>query len=273
MTSEALIWLLAGLLIFNVVVLFTVNLFLIRSRRQIKRLRARLDETRRPIGHRAVQAVMTTAARVREQGLVSGLVMGSLEDLTRFVLEDRREIEKVIASDGTATILFSDIESSTALNDEIGDKDWMDVLSSHDALVRAQVGRFGGHVVKSQGDGFMVVFRNPADAVRAGLGIQRGLAATRSRRLRRTPIRVRIGIHTGPVITKERDYFGRNVAMAARVAATAEGGELLVSQDVHDLLEATEEFRFEEYYEVELKGLAGIHTLWIVAGLSESQGK
>ena len=93
-------------------------------------------------------------------------------------------------------------------------------------------------IVKSQGDGYMVVFSTPELAVGASLDIQRALSAKRqrSRQLRRTPIRVRIGLHTGTAIEREGDYFGSNVAMAARVAALADGGEILVTDEIAEAL-------------------------------------
>ncbi len=210
---------------------------------------------------RAMKTVIGTAAKLREQG-VGGLLMTSIDDLSRWAMEDRSEIAQLAADDGTITLFFSDIEGSTALNARLGDKDWVRLLIAHDTLVRAHVERRDGHIVKSQGDGFMVVFGSPTDAVRAGLGIQRSLAVERSRRLGRTPIRVRIGIHEGPVIARDGDFFGQTVAMAARVGAQAEGGEILVTQRVADDLGDDRRFALKDDRAVELKGLPGTHVLW-----------
>ena len=121
-------------------------------------------------------------------------------------------------------------------------------------------------MVKSQGDGYMVVFSTPELALGASLDIQRALSAKRqrSRHLRRTPIRVRIGLHTGTAIERDGDYFGSNVAMAARVAALADGGEILVTDDIADALADRDDLRFIEEDTVELKGLPGEHQLWLV---------
>jgi adenylate cyclase len=162
--------------------------------------------------------------------------------------------------------MFSDIENSTAVNSEIGDEQWVKLLGAHDRLVRTYVDRHRGHIVKSQGDGYMVVFPTPELAIGASLGIQRALSAKRqrSRRLRRTPIRVRIGLHTGTAIEREGDYFGRNVAMAARVASMADGGEVLVTGEIATALADAAGFRFVEDDTVQLKGLPGEHRLWLV---------
>lgn len=162
-------------------------------------------------------------------------------------------------------IFFSDIQGSTALNTEMGDQDWVNLLIAHDALVRARVDRWQGHIVKSQGDGFMIVFGSLGDAARAGLAIQRSFAEECWGKRRRTPIRVRIGIHRGHVIARDGDYFGQTVAMAARVGAEAEGGEILVTQEVADELSSERRFALVDERVVELKGLPGTHTLWRLA--------
>lgn len=215
----------------------------------------------------AMKSVVATAHRVRETG-VRGMLLSSIEDLAAWAVEDRQEIDRIAAPDGTVTVMFSDIENSTALNSELGDAQWVKLLEAHDRLVHAQVEKHRGHVVKSQGDGYMVVFRTPELAIGASRGIQEALNAKRqrSRHLRRTPIRVRIGLHTGTAIEREGDYFGRNIAMAARVAAMAEGGQVLVSDEVATTLADHEGVRLVAGDVVQLKGLPGEHQLWRVEG-------
>jgi class 3 adenylate cyclase len=208
-----------------------------------------------------VKAVVETAVRVRDRG-VGGLLMSSLDDLTRWVSEDRAEIARVAGPDGTVTVFFSDIEDSTVLNERLGDAKWVRVLNAHDEVVRRTVNRHGGHVVKSQGDGFMVVFGDPLAAAQSALEIQDGFARPGSRTLRTNPVKVRIGMHRGTVVARDGDYFGRNVAMAARVAAAAHGGEVLVSDDLKDELDGAPGLFLEPHGEVELKGLADRHALW-----------
>ncbi|MDP9332264.1 MAG: adenylate/guanylate cyclase domain-containing protein [Actinomycetota bacterium] len=114
--------------------------------------------------------------------------------------------------------MFSDIADSTALNESLGDKAWLRVLDGHDRIVQREVNADDGHIIKSQGDGFLIAFALPADEMRWAIGIQRALADG-DRRLRGIPVRVRIGIHAGVAVQREGDLFGRNVALAARVAA------------------------------------------------------
>ena len=111
----------------------------------------------------------------------------------------------------------------------------------------------------------LAVLGLPDQAVRAATDIQGELADPGDRRLQDADIRVRIGVHTGVVIARNGDYFGRSVAMAARVASRAEGGEILVSDDVRRALEDDDTFELEPFETVELKGLDGLHELWLVA--------
>jgi class 3 adenylate cyclase len=207
----------------------------------------------------AVRRVVDTATRVRERGVFSGLVMASIEDLTAWAVADRDQIARVAAPDGTVTIMFTDIEDSTPLNEELGDADFVKLIAAHARVVEHQVEKHRGHVVKSQGDGFMMVFRSPADAVDAAMAIQHQSAG--SARRRRTPVRVRVGIHEGTAILKNGDYFGRAVALAARVAAHAQGGQVLVTTPV---VEALQDYEVESIGEFELRGLGGVHELWVV---------
>src|SRR3990170_4364356 len=75
-------------------------------------------------------------------------------------------------------------------------------------------------------------------------------------------LRVRIGLHTGEVIAEEGDFFGKNVILAARIAAQANGGEILVSEGMRDAADEGTELRFDEGRDLELKGLAGMHTVY-----------
>ncbi|MEP6816386.1 MAG: adenylate/guanylate cyclase domain-containing protein, partial [Marmoricola sp.] len=272
--AVAAISLLGGLLVISLIALVVLWVGLRSTLGRVARLEDELDGLRADAAvestlprslqaaERAMRSVIGTAVRMREQG-VTGLLMSSIDDLSRWAMEDRSEIARLAAEDGSVTIFFSDIEDSTALNTELGDQGWVQLLIAHDTLVRAHVERHHGHIVKSQGDGFMIVFGSPSNAARAGIGIQRSLSV-QGRPLRRTSIRVRIGIHAGPAIARDGDYFGQTVAMAARVGAQAAGGQILVTQQVADELAEDGGFVLTEDREVELKGLPGTHVLWRV---------
>lgn len=253
-------------------------LLLVVSRIQLRRARRKLDALSSELGRSrskrvaraaewAVRGAVETAVRVREQG-VGGLMRSSIEELTGLALAERKAIDEVIGEDGTVTILFSDIVDSTQLNEQLGDQAFVALLDAHDELVRRLVEREHGHVVKSQGDGFMIAFGEPDAAIRVATAMQRAITGQKKRALRRTPIRIRIGMHSGTVVAREGDYFGLNVAMAARVAGLAQGGEILASAGVRERVEH-DSFRLR-MPAAELKGIPGKHQLWSVEWTTEN---
>lgn len=172
------------------------------------------------------------------------------------------------APDGTVTILFSDIAGSTVLNSQLGDARWLQLLREHNGLVRRQVAIHGGFEVKTEGDGFMLAFGSARDALRCAAGIQRSLA-DRNARIQSAPdgdadtqIHVRVGVHTGEVLRDENDFFGRHVALAARIASSAQGDEMLVSTLVHELVAPSGEFSFETREQQSFKGFEGLHAVY-----------
>ncbi|WP_091732520.1 adenylate/guanylate cyclase domain-containing protein [Nocardioides scoriae] len=215
----------------------------------------------------AVRTAVQTVSRVREHG-VRGMLLSSIEEFTGWALEARSEIIRVADEDGNVTVFFSDIEGSTALNSEVGDQVWVEVLEAHDRVLEQVVDRHHGHVVKSNGDGHMVVFSSPTLALSAALELQERLSHPRPRALRQHPVKVRIGLHTGTAVERGGDWFGRNVAKAARVASLAEGGEVLVSTELaarlREQVGESADWTLRPTETVTLKGLPGEHTLWLV---------
>jgi class 3 adenylate cyclase len=271
--QSVLVTVLAGVLGVALAVCLAVLAVTLRLLRDARReaatlqqtVESQLVETRNP---RAVQAagrvvtkVVEAASRAREQG-VGRMLLASLDDFTTWAGEQRTAIGRMAAADGTVTILFSDIEGSTALNASLGDARWVRVLGAHDELVETYVEKYRGLIVKTQGDGHMVVFSTPDLALRAALDIQRAFGAkwNTSRELRRTPVKVRIGLHTGTAIERDGDYLGQNVALAARVTAQAAGGEVLVTGEIARA--CGDQFAFTPVEAVELKGFDGEHELW-----------
>lgn len=183
----------------------------------------------------------------------------SIDEVAESVAEERPSLHHGTAPDGTTTVLFSDIEGFTAINDRLGDRQAFEVLKGHNQVVRDQVEAFGGFEVKSQGDGFMVAFSSARQAVLCAIAIQKALRAQGGE-----PVRVRMGLHTGEAIKDADDFFGRNVIFAARIADQAEGGEILVSSLVKELTESGGEFEFENGREVALKGLSGTGKVYSV---------
>jgi class 3 adenylate cyclase len=187
----------------------------------------------------------------------------SVDDVALSVATERPSLRSAAAPDGTVTILFSDIEGSSALNERLGDVRWLELLRAHQTLVRDQVQACGGFEVKSQGDGFMIAFPSARRAIECARAIQTAIARDLGNH-QSGPIHVRIGLHTGEAIRQESDFYGKNVVVAARIADQAKGGEILVSSVVKQLTESAGDVDFEDAREVELAGLAGTHALYRV---------
>ena len=169
--------------------------------------------------------------------------------------------------DGAITLLFSDIEGSTALIEELGERPWFDLLRNHNAIVRGVVGAHEGTVVKSQGDGFMLAFPSAHAALRCAIEVERAFAMGpgEADTGAADALKIRIGAHTGFVIEDSDDFYGRNVILAARIADHACGGEILVSSTAKEYTESDPTFRFEPRGELRLKGLIGEHSVFALA--------
>ena len=135
---------------------------------------------------------------------------------------------------GTVTFLFTDIEGSTGLLQELGDR-YPAVLDEHAAIIRRAVSDGGGVEVSTHGDAFFAVFRSPAGAVGAAVAAQRGLAAHDWSP--GPPVRVRMGAHTGEGALGGDDYAGIDVHRAARIADAAHGGQVLLSDATRGLVQ------------------------------------
>ena len=146
------------------------------------------------------------------------------------------------------TIVFTDVESSTALTQQLGDDQLRVFMRDHERIVRESLAAHGGSEIKALGDGFMVSFPSPTRALECAIAIQRACEAAED-----TPIRVRIGVNAGEPIEEDEDLFGTAVNMAARVAGTAAGGEIVVSDVVRQLV-AGKGFSFESRGPASLRG-------------------
>jgi predicted ATPase/class 3 adenylate cyclase len=127
---------------------------------------------------------------------------------------------------GTVTFLFTDIEGSTRLLQELG-AEYADVLAEHRRTLREEFARHGGVEVGTEGDSFFVAFARASDALAAAAAAREALAGG--------PIRVRMGLHTGEPTVTDEGYVGLDVHRAARIAAAGHGGQVLVSQATRDL--------------------------------------
>jgi class 3 adenylate cyclase len=148
-----------------------------------------------------------------------------LEEIEEFVTGHRgsAEPERVVA-----TALFTDIVDSTVLAATLGDQRWRDLLYRHDEVIRNEVARWRGRLVKSTGDGALATFDSPTMAIRFAKALPDAMKPL--------GIEVRCGIHTGEMEMLGGDVAGLAVHIAARISALAEGSEVLVSRTVKDLL-------------------------------------
>jgi DNA-binding SARP family transcriptional activator/class 3 adenylate cyclase/tetratricopeptide (TPR) repeat protein len=153
--------------------------------------------------------------------------------------------------EGPVTILFTDVEASTDLRTRRGDQVAQHLLRDHEEIVRSQVEAHGGREVKALGDGFMVAFTSARRALSCAVGIQRTLEARRSEL---PEVRVRIGLNTGEVVREGDDLYGQSVHAAARIAAKAAGGEILVSEVVKQLAGTSPDLVFRDRGQYRLKG-------------------
>ncbi|MHB8377819.1 MAG: adenylate/guanylate cyclase domain-containing protein [Dehalococcoidia bacterium] len=149
------------------------------------------------------------------------------------------------------TVMFTDVERNTELLQRLGDEVWRDLLREHERITRAVLKEHGGDEVKVMGDGFMVSFTSVTGALECAIALQVALAQRNASA--QTPILVRIGVNAGEPIAEQGDLFGTAVSMAARVAGTAQGGEIVVSNVVRELV-AGKGFLFADRGDVALRG-------------------
>jgi class 3 adenylate cyclase len=147
-----------------------------------------------------------------------------------------------------ATVMFTDIVGSTQRAAELGDRSWRELVERHDELVRREVDRHRGRMIKTLGDGVLATFDGPARAIRA--------ARAAGDRVRELGIEVRAGLHTGEIELRGDDVAGMAVNIGARVAGLAGAGEVLVSSTVKDLVFGSG-IQFDERGEHRLKGVPG----------------
>lgn len=163
--------------------------------------------------------------------------------------------------DGMMTIVFTDIEGSTEMLEHLGEESWLEVIRRHNQIVRACVSAHGGEIVKSQGDGFMIVFRSASASLMCAVHLQRAFVRHNAGNPRQK-LRVRIGMHTGNIFATDEDFLGRSVILAARITGRARGGEILVSDACRGYTEKLGRWRFGQPTELQLKGLASTERVY-----------
>jgi class 3 adenylate cyclase len=188
-----------------------------------------------------------------EQSLFWETPEPALDHIERFLTGTRRGVQPTRA---LATVLFTDIVSSTERAGELGDRRWRELLNVHDELTGRLVEEFGGRLVKTTGDGILATFEGPGRAIQCAVALREELAGI--------GVGIRAGLHTGEVELRGDDVGGLAVHIAARVMAAAGPGEILVSRTVQDLV-AGSDVTLEDRGIYRLKGLDGDWQLLAVA--------
>ncbi len=216
---------------------------------------------RREIRWPSLDVAMGLASKVPDarlavlEGDSAALGMGDVEAVFSaiggFLGEGDEAAEAPKVGEGLQTILFTDVEGSTALTQRLGDARARDLLREHERLVREALKAHGGSEVKTMGDGFMASFGSATRALKCAIAMQWAFA--QHNESAQEPIRVRIGLNAGEPIAEDHDLFGTAVNRAARITARAKGGEILVSNVVRELAEG-KDFLFADRGEASLKG-------------------
>jgi class 3 adenylate cyclase/pimeloyl-ACP methyl ester carboxylesterase len=160
--------------------------------------------------------------------------------------KDARARDEPEGPSGLVTILFTDMEGSTAMTQQLGDEGAQEAVRRHNSIVREALKAHAGREIKHTGDGIMASFTSARGAVDCAIAIQRAISEGEG-------VRVRIGLNAGEPVAEEQDLYGTSVQLAARVCAEADGGEILVSNVVRELA-AGKGFLFNDRGEAALKG-------------------
>jgi class 3 adenylate cyclase len=172
-------------------------------------------------------------------------------------------ISRLSSPDGALTLMLSDIGDAGAVASQLGPERWAQLVRDHHLLVERLLAHHDGRIVKVERDGFLASFNSAHGGLHAALELQRTFSGTEADG-GPSALALRIGLHSGFVITESDELLGRNVILAARIAAQAEAGEILVSSTLKQYTETDPSFRFEPRGEHHFKGLLGEHLVYAV---------
>ena len=187
--------------------------------------------------------------------IVAGNTQPILDEIGRFIADTAEASDEANPGRVLATLLFSDIVGSSEKAAALGDLGWRELLERHHEPIRRQLARFRGREVDTAGDGFFASFDGPARAIRCGCAIAELMAEM--------GLTLRIGVHTGECELVDGKVAGIAVHTGARIAASAQPGQVLVSGTVKDLV-AGSGLAFEERGTHHLKGIPGEWRLYAV---------
>ncbi len=191
------------------------------------------------------------------EGAALAPYLGDMEAVTSAIDQFLGESEEAAAgaeppeAGAFRTVLFTDVEGSTALTQRLGDARARDLLREHERMVREALQSHSGSEVKTMGDGFMASFSSATKALECAIAMQRAFAARNESA--EEPIEVRVGLNAGEPIAEDEDLFGTAVNLAARICAHAEAGQILAPVVVRELA-AGKRFLLADLGETALRG-------------------
>ena len=196
-----------------------------------------------------------TAVHEEAHGLIPNEVISVSEDaVLRFLGAVRDPVDHTQVTSSFRTILFTDLEGSAAVAEQLAASAFMAFLTEHDLVIRRALVASGGREVKHTGDGIMASFEDVAKALEGALAIQEGFRASIGEG-GKPRYRVRIGLAAGEPVDHNDDLFGATVILASRICDAADSGEVLVSELVHEI-GSTSGFSFDAVERRTLKGFS-----------------
>jgi class 3 adenylate cyclase/tetratricopeptide (TPR) repeat protein len=166
---------------------------------------------------------------------------------------------------GAVIVLFTDVEASTEALQRLGDVEARGVWRIHFELLRKAVASHGGHEVKNLGDGLMAVFDSALNGVACSVAMQEAVSRYNRRHDENRRLQVRIGLHVGEPIREADDYFGMPVVFAKRLCECAQGGQILVSETVCDVMGGGQDIQFIDLGPSMFQGLRNRGKIYEVA--------
>jgi class 3 adenylate cyclase len=171
-------------------------------------------------------------------------------------------LEGLSSPDGAVTLMLSDIANADVAAQQLGPERWHRLLDDHRLLVQQTVVRHDGTVVKFERDGFFASFGSAHAGLHAAVDLMRTFSGSPA--ANGQGVAVRIGLHSGFVISNPQQMMGRNVVLASRIAAEAGAGEILVSSTLKQYTQSDPSFQFDVAGEYHFKGVLGEHIVYRV---------
>jgi class 3 adenylate cyclase len=173
------------------------------------------------------------------------------------------DIGLLSSPDGAVTLMLSDIADAGLAAERLGPERWEQLLSDHNLIVEQVVAHHDGELLRSERDGFLASFNSAHAGLHAAVELQRAFTGPAGGE-QDAKVSLRVGVHSGFVIANPDQLLGRNVVLASRIAAQAQGGEILVSSTLKQYTEQDPSFEFEAHGEHHFKGVVGEHAVYLV---------